>query len=122
MRNFSINTLVNWIRAMSSLCPDCKSALKGAGLRCACGWRASGMVEPPRAREPERPPDPHKVMAARRELHKILNAPRAEFPGNDWASKILDRHLAGEKVSNYALLMAREALGLERMREPGEDG
>lgn len=26
-------------------CPDCGSRLKGAGLRCACGWRAAAAIE-----------------------------------------------------------------------------
>ena len=65
------------------------------------------------------------VTDMRQYVRKITSeiAKRMTGPGNTaWATKIMDRLGNGEKVGFRSEELARDALGLPREREPGEDG
>lgn len=120
-------------------CPDCKTTLRNAALRCKCGWRAADAVhaDPERKQRFDAQIEQANAAAAaycaanglktidQMREHLFAKLPKAgeeEFRGLNWAQAIMDRLERGETVSLAAEDAARRVLRRpHRQREPGED-
>ncbi len=68
----------------------------------------------PMARLPAPAPDPERVAAELAKLQSLRAVPNQPMPdGRQWARAIMERSLAGDRISPTVLCMARTALRME---------